>query len=283
MAIMEHAELFLLLPVYEEVADLPAYVKRVGILKENEYAEVISKLQHMSSFFSYENYEGFYDSRNLQAFMIPVDSLKDCYPKVSTLLRRKINNWGSDWRKFKTITEGADVSKFLGAELADDTLCEIANRQQNNPENTYLIVDDDALVLQTDKLEYLFKGKNMSITKSTLEVKALACWFEDNRRPVRKFHLNPKHGENGKGAHPEHKGDKVSVLLCSGEDAAMLLNKAVGENVEGKTLFFWDVDSEKYIEFKCEGNQVYHGFHLDEEDAKRRVSVDVRQKIDKLL
>lgn len=279
---MEHAELFLLLPVYEEATDQSSYVKRVGILEENEYEAVISNLLYMSSFFSYENYEGFYDSKNLQAFIIPVDSLKDCYPKVSTLLRRKINNWGSDWRKFKTISD-QDVCKFLGTELVDDILCEIANRHKEKPENSYLIVDDNALVSQTDKLEIFFKGKDVAINKSTLEIKPLACWFEGNRRPVRKFHLNPKHGENGKGAHPEHKGDKVSVLLCSREEAEILLNKAVCENAECRVLFFWDADNEKYIEFKCEGNQVFHGFHLDEEDAKSRVSVDVRQKIDKLL
>ena len=236
----------------------------------------------MNSFFSYENYEGFYDSRNMQAFMIPVDSLKDCYPKVSTLLRRKISNWGSDWRKFKTLAD-QDVYKFLGTELVDDVLCEVANRQQENPENTYLIVDDDALVLQTDELELLFKGKVVLIDRRALEVKPLACWFECNRRPVRKFHLNPKHGENGKGAHPEHKGDKVSVLLCSGDEAAVLLNKAIGVNAESKTLFFRDVNRDKYIEFKCEGNQVFHGFHLDDEEAKQRVSVCVKEKIERLL
>ena len=176
--------------------------------------------------------------------MMPIDSLKDCYPKVSTLLRRKIAGWGSDWRKFKTISD-QDVCKFLGTELVADTLCEMANRQQEKPESTYLLVDNEAIVQQADRLELLFKGKTVSIDNCAFEVKPLAAWFEGNRRPVRKFHLNPKHGENGKGAHPEHKGDKVSVLLCSKEEAALLLNKAVGEGAEGKTLFFLDADNLK--------------------------------------
>ena len=175
------------------------------------------------------------------------------------------------------------MCKFLGTGLVDDTLCEIANRQQAKPECVYLIVDEAAIVQQTARLNLLFKGETVSIDKCALEIKTLAAWFEENRRPIRKFHLNPKHGEYGKGAHPANKGDKVSLLLCSKEEAALLLNKAVGENTESKILFFWDADKEKYIEFKCEGNQVFHGFHLDEEEAKHRVSVDVRQKIDKLL
>lgn len=282
MAIMEHAELFLLLPVYEEAEGQPAYVKRVGVLEEKEYEKFLAKLQDVSSFFCYENYECYYDSRNLKAFMMPIDSLEDCYPKVSTLLRRKISSWGSDWRRCM-MTTNEDVGKFLGREFTDDTLCEIANRQLKKPECAYLLVDNEAIVKQTDRLELLFKGKTVSIDNCAFEVKPLAAWFEGNRRPVRKFHLNPKHGENGKGAHPANKGDKVSVLLCSKEEAALLLNKAVGEGAEGKTLFFLDADKEKFIEFKCEGDQVFHGFHLDEEDAKLRVSVDVRQKIDKLL
>ena len=92
---MEHAELFLLFPVYEEAADQPAYIKRVGVLEENEYQKFLTKLQDVSSFFCYENYVCYYDSSNLKAFVIPIDTLKDCYPKVSTLFRRKISSWGA--------------------------------------------------------------------------------------------------------------------------------------------------------------------------------------------
>lgn len=279
---MEHAELFLLLPVYEESIGQSAYVKRIGILEEEKYEELMTKLRDVSSYFCYENYECYYDSRNLNAFMIPIVSLGDCYPKVSTLLRRRINNWGSDWRRNKSITE-QDKCKFLGSEIVDDTLCEMVNRKQKIPECTYLLVDDEAIVQQTDKCELLFKGKIVEIDNCKFDVKPLARWFGRNRRPIRKFHLNPKHGEKGKGAHPANKGDKVSLLLCSEEEAAIMLNKAVGESADSKTLYFWDSSKEKYIEFKCEVNQVYHGFHLDEEDAKQRISVCVKEKIKKLL
>lgn len=279
---MEHAELFLLLPVYEEATDQSAYVKRIGILEEEEYEKLMTKLREVSLYFCYENYECYYDSMNLNAFMIPIESLIDCYPKASTLFRRRINNWGSDWRRSKSFTD-QDKCKFLGLEIVDDTLCEMANRKLESPECTYLLVEDEAMVQQTDKCRLLFKGETVEIDNSKLEIKPLARWFEHNRRPIRKFHLNPKHGENGKGAHPANKGDKVSVLLCSEEEAAIMLNKAVGESMDSKTLFFWDSDKDKYIEFKCEVNQEFHGFHLDEEDAKQRVSVCVKEKIEKLL
>lgn len=54
---MEHAELFLLLPVYEESIGQSAYVKRIGILEEEKYEELMTKLRDVSSYFCYENYE----------------------------------------------------------------------------------------------------------------------------------------------------------------------------------------------------------------------------------
>lgn len=166
---MEHAELFLLFPVYEDAIDQSAYVKRVGILEEAEYEELMTKLRDVSSYFCYENYECYYDSRNLNAFIIPIEYLKDCYPKVSTLFRRRVNNWGSDWRRSKSITD-QDKCKFLGLEIVDDTLCEMANRKQENPECTYLLVDDKSIVQQTDRCELLFKGKTVEIDTCKLEV-----------------------------------------------------------------------------------------------------------------
>lgn len=91
---MEHANLYLLFPVYKEATEQPTYVKRVDILEKKDYENFLFLLQDMSSYFCYENYERFYDSRNLKAYLIPVDTLKDCYPKTSTLFRRKMNNWG---------------------------------------------------------------------------------------------------------------------------------------------------------------------------------------------
>ena len=48
-------------------------------------------------------------------------------------------------------------------------------------------------------------------------------------------------------------------------------------------LFFLDKEQNSYIEFKCEGNNVYHGFHVDVEDESDRVSMTVRRKIGKVL
>lgn len=189
---------------------------------------------------------------------------------------------GSDWRKFKTISCG-DICKVFEEEVVDDVLCEIAKRQQNNNADSFLLINADALVRNISPLKLLFKNRTIFLDTRRVEIRELSEWFEQNRKPERKFHLSPKHGENGKGAHTTNKGDKVSLLLCSKEKAAILLNKAVGEDLACKTLFFKDTDNDKYIEFKSEGGNIYHAFHLDEEDSEHRISTEVRQKIAKLL
>ena len=53
-------------------------------------------------------------------------------------------------------------------------------------------------------------------------------WLSNHHKPLRVYEWNEKHGENGKGAHLENKGEEVSVLESSREHAGELLPKAIG-------------------------------------------------------
>lgn len=91
----------------------------------------------------------------------------------------------------------------------------------------------------------------------------------------RTFNLSPKHGENGKGNWPGE-----SSLLCSSGQAQVLLNKAIGDFVNLKRLFFFDDSKNTYIEFFFEGNnpqKMWHGFHLKKEEWDKRVPVSIRK------
>lgn len=90
---MEHVEIFLLLPVYVEAEDQPGYLKRIELLDNKEYHEYIDAINRIKSFFCYESFCGYYDSQNVKAFMIPIDTLQDCYPRISVLLRMAMVNW----------------------------------------------------------------------------------------------------------------------------------------------------------------------------------------------
>lgn len=278
---MGHVELFLLFPVYEECEGQPYYLNTIKELDNTEYFEYCSAVENVKSFLSHESFYGYYDSRNVKAFMQPIDVLEDCYPKLSMLLRMTLKNWGSDWRRNQKTAED-DAGLYQGKKIEGDTLCEVAKRQTLDAESSYLLLDNEALVHADTCIKVLFHTASIELSCREMNVVMLSDWFSKNRKPARKFHLSPKHGENGKGAHLEHKGDHVSVLLCSRENAAKLLDKAIGIDAESRTLYFYDVDNGKYIEFKHEGGNVYHGFHLDDADVKKRIPDEVVKKIEEV-
>lgn len=279
---MVHVELFLVLPVYEECESQPFYLNRIKVLDYVAYLEYRNAVEKVRTFFSHENYDGYYDSENVKAFLQPIDMMEDCYPKLSLLLRKSLMDWGSDWRRNKKATE-EDGCLCLGMEITDETLCEMAKRQSLDGDNGYLLLANGALRHADSCMEVCFHENQVKLACCDMSVMGLSDWFSKNRKPARKFHLSPKHGENGKGAHPEHKGDRVSVLLCSKEIAEKLLNLAIGIDVEGRTLYFYDVDNQKYIEFKQEADHVYHGFHLSDADAVRRIPQEVIRKIEQVV
>lgn len=279
---MGHTELFLLLPVYKDAIGQSGYLKRIDVLEKDDYQVYIDGINKVKAFFCYENFNGYYDSKNAKDFMIPIDVLSDSYPKVSVLLRKAMLNWGSDWRRHKTIAEDDEVSYF-GETIRDDTMCEVANRQALDSESSFLIVDCDAFTHKAEKRDVEFNGNPMELNTCEIKESKLADWFANNRSPVRVFHLNPKHGEYGKSAHPNNKGDEVSLLLCSKEMASELLANAVGEDEACRTLYNYDVENACFIEFKGEGGNAFHGFHVKEELVKARIPADVIKKIELLL
>lgn len=279
---MAHVEIFLLFPVYEECENQPFYLNRIKVLDDVTYLEYRNAVENVITFFSHESYDGYYDSENVRDFLVPVEMMEDCYPKLSLLLRKSLTGWGSDWRRNQKSAE-EDGCLYLGMEIADETLCEMAKRQSVDADNSYLLLANGALKYADSCMEVCFQEKQVELACSDMCVMSLSDWFSKNRKPARKFHLNPKHGEYGKGAHPEHKGDKVSVLLCSKEIAEKLLNQAIGVDVEAKTLYFYDVGNHKYIEFKHEVGHVYHGFHLSDADAVSRIPQEVIRKIEQVI
>lgn len=275
---MEHVEIFMLLPVYEETVGQPGYLRRVGVLGDDEYRVYIDAVNKIKSFFCYERFNGYYDSQNVKAFAIPIDTLQDCYPRMSVLLRKALMDWGSDWRRKMSMTE-ADETVYFNEAVKGDTLCEVAKRQTSDHGSSFLLLDCDAFVHKADRREVVFNGVDVSLSTCGMNEQDLAEWFSCNRKPARVFHLSPKHGEKGKGAYPENKGDEVSSLQCSEDDARELLKRAVGVDEECKRLHYYDSENGMFVEFKCEGGGVYHGFHIKNEQAGIRVPADVKRKI----
>lgn len=264
---MARSELFLLLPVYKEAQGQPGYVLNTDVPSEDELKETAKKIDETADFFQNENYSGYYDSDNLKGFLLPATIAEDCYPNTATRFRSIMKRWGEDWRREKRQDEEDDY-RYYCQKIENDTLCEIIKRNGTDTDGcTFLLVNHNAISCKDDFIRAGYNNESVDINVSRLDFKDIARWFETNRRPQRVFNWNPKHGEFGKGAHPSNGKDKVSVLMGSRGEAGRLLHKAFG--LQPGTLYFFDEKYDRYIEFKREGENIYHAFHIAPEDEDR--------------
>ena len=101
------------------------------------------------------------------------------------------------------------------------------------------------------------------------DIQSIREWIMENVS-TRLFNPSPKHGTKDIPKFSSNKGQKVSQLLCSVDEADELLKYAIADfrEIENR-LFNWDNEHNSFIEFFYEGNNQWHGFHLDEIDWKR--------------
>lgn len=277
---MEHSELFLLLPRYEEVGGQPEYIRIKGVMTEDEILKVIEDINEICKYIANENYEGYYDADNVSAFLYPVDTMEECYPNIKTRMRMAMHNWGEDWRTQK-VQRNTENYMCYDLPIKDDTLCEMAERKFVSTDGSeFLLVNQEAFSDSVKAIQVKRNQTELKLEVSQADFKSVSEWFQNHRKPQRIFNLNPKHGENGKGAHPGNKGEKVSVLMCNKEEAKNMLLKAIGTDL--RVLYFFDQVHNQFIEFKRESENTYHGFHLDAIDEKR-VPEDIKAMINKLI
>lgn len=277
---MGHSELFLLLPKYEEVEGQPDYIRTKGVMTEDEILKVIENINEICRFIANENYEGYYDADNVSAFLYPVEAMEECYPNINTRMRIIMSKWGENWRT-QRLQKDTESYMYYCLLIKNDTLCEMTERKTISADgSTFLLVNYEALSCSTGAIRTKRNQDDVDLDVRKADISSISEWYENNRKPQRIFNLNPKHGENGKGAYPSNNGEKVSVLMCSRDEAKNMLSKAIGPNL--KVLYFFDKKHNQYIEFKRENDNIYHGFHLDAIDEKR-VPEDIKETIKKLF
>lgn len=277
---MEHSELFLLLPKYEDCEEQPEYIKSTNIMTDDEFLKVINKIDEICMLISNENYKGYYDAENVSAFLYPAKTLKKSYPNTITRMRMVMNKWGENWRTQKVQKDTVKYMYYY-ISIKDDTLCEMTERKFGSTDgSSFLLINCDAFSCASETITTKRNQNEMELDVRNADIKSISKWYETNRKPQRIINLNPKHGENGRGAHPGNKGEKVSVLMCSRGEAKEMLLKAIGSDL--RILYFFDQIHNQYIEFKRESENTYHGFHLDAIDEKR-VPEEIKMMINKLI
>lgn len=256
-----------------EVADLP---------EDSALKDWGRRLYSFIDFYKYEGCDFLYDSKNADACIFIAKVLDDCYPDIERMFRRAlygIENWRTN-----RVSSVDEEYQLFESHIKDEMRTEIAAREVAFADSKYL--------LAVHIPDYQKKIWTLNSEEKSIEVKAYPMlipevfeWLSENRVPPRIYNWNEKHGENGVGAHKSHKGDDVSVLLCSKEHARELMHKAIG-NSKFDVLYCYDPEYGKYMEYKQDteltdkdGNIVsrsYHSFHIDDES---RIPKEVKDKM----
>jgi hypothetical protein len=223
------------------------------------------------------NAVSFYSSENIQRFIDNFEDFKDDYlldpaSKIMDILADAYN-----WHEQQEQEQNCAYFIWHGQTahlVVNNVISEIAERQKNSPEKSFLLLNFYAASFTGEKLNILkevSEDNYLSILPTFLHVDnvtQLLKWLVDNRQK-RNFNLNPKHGENGIAAHNKSRGNDVSLLLCNRAQAQELLNNAIGDARHTTELYNFDRRHQKFIIFKFENetpqNQ-YHGYHPDNQD-----------------
>lgn len=222
-----------------------------------------------------EDFEGYYDSQNIENFLTHFQSLEDLYPAAPfSLLRVTLKDW-ENWRE--KIQQSSDkIYKIFKQTISDNTFCEIAERSLVKVDDGFPLLNHHAVkdsviisvVVNSHSKVSIEKLKGLEKTKK---------WFARNRIPQRNFHVIPKHGEKRQDIRIIS-GERISPLRCSKQEAQDLLHTAIGHSL--KELFEYDPKHNEIIVFKYENNpaqNMYHGFHVPKESPE--IPNEIRMKL----
>lgn len=265
-------QFFIIFPEYEDVERTSPFIKECSLLCPNEVMKYVAFLNWMQQRRRAEHYLAYFDSRNIRNFLYPISVLEDCYPNVELTLLISLQSFAVNWRGETYQDDNIDYKLFY-KRVIDDSFCEVCERKHRNSvvegNSTFAIINHNSLQI-TDVAKMTRNGENVDIHVLKNTTEDFENWLRENRRPVRVYNWNKKHGENGRGAHKCHKGSPVAVLKCSKEHAAELLKLAIGEDANNGPLYAWDDEFNSYMEFKRESPNSYcfHSYHLENDDPK---------------
>jgi len=221
-----------------------------------------------------ENYQGYYDKKNVENFLADFDVLADYYPQPARRLLISSISEFNDWREAAKNSADTNYSIYKQA-VSDHTFCEIAQRTRDSAEDKYFILNHGAHDLGND-FDVYFDLKNTPV-KSADTIEDISNWFIENRLPKRNFQVIPKHGENRQEVRMMN-NKAISPLRCSGQEAKELLRNALGYSIG--ELFNYDKIHGCYIIFKFEGRNeqnMYHGYHV--EMGSGEVPADIKRRL----
>lgn len=265
--------LFLLLKEYADGETMPSapYIQAEDCLDERQWLEQYKRLIEAVDFFRYEKCNRFFDMKNLVKAAFPFDLLKDYYeerdeyPCTSENILTQIGSMGFiDWRE--DYEEDGQRYFFYDMEVTADTLGEMARNVRSDKAAILLNLD---AVSHPSPIKLSYAHGNCSVEIEHVDcIKGLHEWFSKNRKPQRIFVYSRKHGDCYKQSEIiSGTGRRAAQLECLQEEAQILLEQAVGNDI-GSSLWFYDAKYNKHVYFENQ-NEIrlaFHGYHLSENE-----------------
>ena len=278
---MQKIQAFLLLPTSNPIND---FFKNTDdlVLDKTLVADYLNQLEiSLDVAYKEKVTDVYYSESNIQQFLsgfmdFENEYLSNTSGRLSDILQSAENWEDNSQQKSDSYYDIWKISDRQAVNLHElHTFSEIAERICSQITDKIVLIDhkaihsNDSIVIMISGLLGLIEFSNVpvfTVFHSTKTIEQLETWFSNNRQP-RIFNLNPKHGENGVGARA-NKGEKVSLLLCSQNQASELLRLAKGDKRISKELFAFDTNHKKFIVFKDDNTIVnsYHGYHVDNEN-----------------
>ena len=235
-------------------------------MTNEDLTNFVKKFVIAASYMSDEEVDCFYDSKNLDAFMFPINVMSEEYPLKSTYLLHFIEKKLDNWRTRQAQCP-QDHFVYENQTISDNTFCEVSKRKYNNRNSLCFVVDTGALKLEIDSKNY----KVSCNSKETL-FKVIRCdayvllTFLRNKGIIERIYLpnTAKHGENGLGG---LQADSASSLRCSDSKAKRMMSKAIRV---GKNLYYYDKEESLYIRFMSGGNNTFHPYHIESFKAEEK-------------
>lgn len=266
----QKTELYILFPEYIDAQHQGSspYIYPIGTSVDANIPYEVDGVLDILDFFNYEACHRFYDGKNLQNVVRPYTA--NMYPDVETNIYSQLHKNGClDWRE---VFYGETYPSLMwnGMNLGADTCGKVYSRHKINTGELkcHAVLLASNRVLDRSALLATLKDSRGNPAQFPIcqTVRELYDWFVQNRLPQRRFDLDDKHGENGKGARSIPGEGLASALECDEATAQQLLNRAIGSGGPKDDMWYVDARNGKtHIYFENQGTSPqlsFHGYHL---------------------
>lgn len=233
-------------------------------------------------YFGYEIADRYYDENNILGLLNVADTFPAEYPYLADTIRSEMQTMGLTSWKTNAVPR-TDAYCFGLDDVTNDLLGDMAQHEAiSRDTEPSILLQQGAVVAPQGEIKITMKGSRSVKLRSVNNVRDMHCWLSDHRFPKRNYVYNDKHGDayhEARKYRNRHGYEATAAQLLTTADVTQdLLNRAVGETIEGD-LWYYDQTNACYIYFENQGDtpqHEYHAYHLHQGE-KNYDKIDIKK------